>query len=1038
MTALRRSSLIGLLLATPSAFGQVLSVPAIPPVPGRTLSTIEITGGSKDDQAYASAALGLEAGKPVGEEGFLLALTAVRATDRFKAVQGVLEEGPKGLVARVTLDPWPAIRNREIRGVLPKALQKGLFTGMHKGGRAGDLRIHRWQLEAEQRLQEAGYSGARVRIDREDGGARLVIHIDLGTPALIRSLEVEGDPSPYSVEYLKGVANIKLGKSLWTASFQREVTERLRRRLVKDHRFEGTTEFLWDEAAGRLRLRIEPGPVIRIQQEGDWSFWWKNFDDLIPLARAGRYSPELLDEGDRRILRYLRELGFLDAQVSHRREILRVIPMEVAVTFLVQSGLKTRIHDLRFERNKDISETELKKAAALPSGIWSLGDPPATPDLIGNLEDRIKALYWSRGYSDMALRRPPMERSDGKTNLVFQVREGARQILDKIILEMPADPSWQPWMVAECLPLIFSSKLILDSEPDASTRVYRSDRSVMAGVTGKLQGSLDPARPEIRIFTLTTSRALPFVKNDLALVYAALRQRLGSLGVQRPLPKLSLEQGESGYVVQLAVPDQSRVKVNRLVVQGSDYTKAKAVFRETQLEPGEPLDLDRLSKAQANLGNLGAYQRVDLMNLGQVPEEGEGLPWQEGDLFLRADERSPWVLSSSFGYDKSHGYHVGAGAQRLNFMGMGRTLDFGIRAGDTTINNETLRKWFPTGEFNRSVDSYSVGYTDPRFLPGALKDLISDRVQYRAEAAYIAETQAAFLAHRRRVLNSFEWKVGEFQVLRLGHRFERTDIKGNTEGIRKEDLFNMAGVPGDRTVISAPFFQITRDKRDHPIDPSQGTYFQGRVEMANQLFGTGAKYSFAKLDLRHQWNWSFGEQASRGVLMAAARLGAARPTAASADNLPLTERFFGGGPFTVRGVEPDMLGPTGPLPIYTYVGGTAVQTGTKTIPLGGQGLVVLNLEYRFPLFGSQTVWGEFFADSGQVYAKLNPKHRQEGDPAPFPHLRTTLGLGVILKIGLPLKLEYAADLKRILGQPRTQEERDTQLRGILISAGYQF
>lgn len=1039
MTILRRSSLLGLLLAAPSAFCQVPSMPALPSA--RTLSAVEITGGTQDDQSYTRAALGLEAGKPLGEEGFLLALTAARATDRFRRVDGTLEDGPGGLVAKVRLDPWPAIEKREIRGKLPRALLKGLFTGMHKGGRAGDLRVDRWQREAEQRLREAGYPEARVRIEREEAGARLVIHIDPGAPALIRSLEVEGDPSPYSAERLKDVADIKLGKTLWTENFEREASDRLRQRLVKDRRLEGTTKFSWDGTSGRLRLRVESGPMVRIQQEGDWSFWWKNFQELVPLTRAGRYGSELLDEGDRRILRYLREKGFLDAQVTHRRELLRGTeekPLEVAVTFVVQPGIKTRIHDLRFERNKEIPEPELKKAAALPSGLWSLGDPTASPELIGTLEDRIKAHYWNRGYPDVALRRPPMERVDGKTSLVFQVREGSRQSLDRVILEMPADASWQPWMVAECLPLIFTSRLIVESEPDASTRIYRSDRSLLEGVTGRLQESVDPAKPDLRTFTLTTSRALPFVKSDLTAVYAALRQRLGSLGVQRPLPKLSLEPGEAGYVVRLVVPDQARVKVNRLVVQGSDYTKAKAVFRETQLDPGAPLDLDLLSKAQTNLGNLGAYKRLDLMNLSQTPAEGGGLPWQEGDLFLRADERSPWVLSSSFGYDKSHGYHVGAGAQRLNFLGMGRTLDFGIRAGDTTLKNETLRKWFPTGSFNRSVDSYSVGYTDPWFLPGALDGLISDRIQYQAEAAYIEETQAAFLAHRRRVLNSFEWKVGDYQVLRLGHRFERTDIKANAEGIRKDELFTMAGVPGDHTVLSAPFFQMTRDKRDHPIDPKQGTYFQLRLEMANQLFGTGAKYSFAKLDVRHQWNWSFGEQASKGVLMAVVRAGAARPTASTVEDLPLTERFFAGGPFTVRGVEPDMLGPIGTLGIYSYPGGTAVQTGSKMVPLGGQGLVVLNLEYRFPLFGSQTAWGEVFADSGQVYAKLNPDRRQAGDSAPFPPLRTTLGLGVILKIGLPLKLEYAADVKRILGKPRSQQERDTQLRGLLISAGYQF
>jgi outer membrane protein assembly factor BamA len=175
--------------------------------------------------------------------------------------------------------------------------------------------------------------------------------------------------------------------------------------------------------------------------------------------------------------------------------------------------------------------------------------------------------------------------------------------------------------------------------------------------------------------------------------------------------------------------------------------------------------------------------------------------------------------------------------------------------------------------------------------------------------------------------------------------------------------------------------------------------------------------------------------------MATARVGLARPTSSSAQELPLTERFFGGGSFTVRGVEPDMLGEV------TWTKGTATQP-PQIIPLGGQGILVLNLEYRFPLFG-QSVWGEVFVDSGQVYRTMRTHtvpvdSRKSGpdDPTkqapPFPSLRTTPGFGLIFKLGFPLKLEYATDLRRILGRPRTQDEQDTQLRGLLISAGFQF
>jgi outer membrane protein assembly factor BamA len=221
------------------------------------------------------------------------------------------------------------------------------------------------------------------------------------------------------------------------------------------------------------------------------------------------------------------------------------------------------------------------------------------------------------------------------------------------------------------------------------------------------------------------------------------------------------------------------------------------------------------------------------------------------------------------------------------------------------------------------------------------------------------------------------------------------------------------------------------DRRDRPYDPTQGTYFMGRLELANQVFGTSTNSSFVKLDLRRQWNWPMGFHAENGVVMASVRLGLARPTAHSAEDLPLSERFFGGGSFTVRGVEPDMLGTLG---VVTSVDGTT----TQIIPLGGQGLAVVNLEYRFPMFGWQSVWGEVFVDSGQIYRSLAAKRDPVTNAPPFPALRTTLGVGVILRLGFPLKLEYAADWKRIMGLPRTQEERESQLKSLLISAGFQF
>jgi outer membrane protein assembly factor BamA len=229
-------------------------------------------------------------------------------------------------------------------------------------------------------------------------------------------------------------------------------------------------------------------------------------------------------------------------------------------------------------------------------------------------------------------------------------------------------------------------------------------------------------------------------------------------------------------------------------------------------------------------------------------------------------------------------------------------------------------------------------------------------------------------------------------------------------------------------------------------------YSVARVEFANQVFFTSANSSFVKVDLRNQWTWPVGYRARAGVVALGLRVGAAKPTATSADNLPLSERFFAGGPFSFRGVEPDALGVQTQIPLRYVTGSLAGQQETDangnpisySTPVGGQGLALINLEYRFPVF-KPTMWAEIFVDSGQVYQSLTRQPAQPGVnggpdiPATgFPPFRTALGCGLIFKIGIPLKIEYAADVKRILGMPRSQDDRDTQLKSVLVSAGFQF
>lgn len=1040
--------------------------------PAPKVLDIRYDGGSRGDQAFAAAAAGLAPGV-LDPADLALALDSIKATDRFSAVGSRWEDLPGGRRLRIQLSPWQPITRWDWEGdTLDERQRQALFQDLRKGARPGALRLEAMRARAEQKLRDSGHPEARLTVTRAESAGPLRIRVVLGRPTRISAVEWDGDPGPYSREALLAAAGIQPGRSLWSNATRREAMTGLRRRFLADDRYEWQADLAWKED-GTLRMRVLPGPRVRIAFEGD-RIRWTGLKDLLPFVWAERFSADLLDQGDRRIQLYLAGEGYKDAQVSHRREVLAPgggAAGEVRITYAVRKGPRATVDDLVFERNREISSETLKRAVRLPGGFLGLGAPTASPDLVDAALERVRNAYLRQGFADVGLRRR-LETQGGRTRLVIQVREGERRMVESLTLAVPAEGPWPLQEMGRALfALLGDGSTPVLPDPQPGRPAQRAERPEMAGAVGTLETlPAEPGSP-LRRIRLALDRPIPFVKTDVAMVLTVLRQRISHLGTPRALfPKLSREEGDRGDRIRVEVVDQPLFQLRRLIVQGSDQTRPEAVLREASLPSGMPLDPEKLLQAQARVGNLGAFERVDLLPMAEAPHPEPRPPWKEGDLLLKLQERSPWVFSTGFGYDRMSGYHFGFGVQRLNFQGLGRTLDFNLRAGDATLQNPGLRNLFSTGPYRRSVDIYSLGYSDPWFAPGRAAQWLPDRTEYRAEAAYLDEVQASFEVRRRRILNGLQWKPVRGTEIRLGHRFERVEVSSAFTGLSDEDLNINAKTPG-RVIISAPYFQYTRDRRDNPFDPTTGSYFFGRVELANQLFGTSKNASFVKLDLRHQWNWPLGYRAGWGVVSFGVRAGIARPTDSSSEDLPLSERFFAGGPGSHRGVEPDFLGPITSVALRDPVTGNVItENGFRRytlIPQGGQALLLMNLEYRFPI--SPSFWMEVFLDSGQVYKSLRPDRNPASpnyDPyfatyAYHPPLRTALGLGLIIKLGIPIKIEYAQDVRRVFRpswwnnpssyrayDPATDtyritnsqlyDDHTTQLKNILISAGFQF
>ena len=332
---------------------------------GRVVKEVRIDGGSEDDRQFAAAALGLKPGQALEDTDFQQALNAVRLVDRYRLVEGAFSAEGEVILR---LDPLTPVATWQWTGdPIPSALRKTLLPELRKGQRLGPQRLAVLTRMAEQRLRDVGYPLGKVEPTVEQGGRHLRLALTLGIPSLIREIRIEGDPAPYTREQLLKVAGLQPDASLWTPSVALDAQRRLRRRMVKDHRLEGFVRLEPAAEAGVMQLDIRPGPKVTLKAKGLnilAPLWGRpTLSEFVPLARAERYLPSLLEEGAGRITTYFRNQGYPEAKVSFDRVVTRGTadhPEAVTLTFTVDHGPQRNLGRVQFEGNKELTDGEVR------------------------------------------------------------------------------------------------------------------------------------------------------------------------------------------------------------------------------------------------------------------------------------------------------------------------------------------------------------------------------------------------------------------------------------------------------------------------------------------------------------------------------------------------------------------------------------------------------------------------------------------------------------------------------------------------------
>ena len=455
-----------------------------------------------------------------------------------------------------------------------------------------------------------------------------------------------------------------------------------------------------------------------------------------------------------------------------------------------------------------------------------------------------------------------------------------------------------------------------------------------------------------------------------------------------------------------AVPGP-RMRIGTVAIEGLTHVDSTTVRRALSIHPGDVYRQDQLYQSQRDLYGLGLFRAAGVQLADSTP------PADPGDSTVRVvvqlREGSRHGVRVGAGYGTADCFRVQAGWTSYDFFGGGRTFDISGRVSklgtgypfDGGFSDNVCRA------LRHDVNSDTLNYTltatllQPFFLSprhtasvGVFGERRSEVEVYTRQA--VGVTAAVTFNARRRLPVSLGYTISVGRTT--------ADAASYCSVFRVCDSADQAFLR-DRRRFGAVTLTAVRRKVNAVLDPSAGGVVQLSLEHASRFVGSDTLYEFnrGELEMEHYYTVS-----RRGVFAWRVQAGTILPqritlSSQSARFVPPDQRFYGGGPNSVRGYARNELGPR----VYvtdslTVQGVDTTPEHVRAAPTGGNTLFVMSTELRVatPFLPDRLRLG-LFVDVGQVWERRN-------ELISLGNLRVTPGLGLRYATPLgPVRLDAA-------------------------------
>lgn len=351
--------------------------------------------------------------------------------------------------------------------------------------------------------------------------------------------------------------------------------------------------------------------------------------------------------------------------------------------------------------------------------------------------------------------------------------------------------------------------------------------------------------------------------------------------------------------------------VRRIHINGNFKTNDETVRREIRQLEGALASNQNIALSQARLMRTGYFKSVTI-----EPKPIENLPDQM-DLVVNVEEQPSGSSTIAAGYSQNGGVTFQLDLTQNNFLGTGNKININFAR-------------------SQSRENYNLGLIDPYFTRTGVSQSISGYYRRTRESAkninnYVTDSLGGAL--------SYGYPINEYSRLNAGLALDKTHIKGGAF-MTIANVDELLDDGGKADLVGGTSFE--HNYKGASLSVGYGYSSLDRPMFPNKGMEHSADLTLAFGDKTYQkavYRGSVYRPLTKGFIAHGyARLGYGH-------NLPFYENFYAGGYGSVRGYEPQSLGPRS-QPFQYAAGGQRSARGNE---IGGNALVSMGAELILPL-----------------------------------------------------------------------------------------